>query len=376
MHLADITLFYTSASGGVRTFLDAKADWFEAHREHRYDLLVPGDGRGRSGSRSTLPALPLPLMQGYRFPLHTGPWVRRLVALGPDLIEAEDPYVLAWAALKAASILGVPAVGFYHSDLPRLISGRLGSWSRPLLERYVAHLYRRFDLVLAPSQVVATKLSHIGVPQAQVQPLGVDIHGFHPRHRDPGLRDQLGLAQGDFLLSFVGRGAWEKNIPLILQCMKVLGSGYHLLLAGPHMPQQVPENVTVIRRFAPKEEVARILASSDALIHAGDRETFGLVVLEAMASGTAVIGVRGGAVAELVRPGCGLLAEPGSVRSLVDTVHALAGNGYRGMGRIARHEVERHYGWDRVLDQITNRYLGLSDATRDSPHGSAGRGVH
>jgi len=374
MHLADITLFYTSASGGVRTFLDAKADWFEDHPEHRYDLLVPGARRERIGVRTTLPALPLPLMQGYRFPLRTGPWVHRLVALRPDLIEAEDPYGLAWAALRAARMLDVPAVGFYHSDLPRLISARLGAWSRPVLERYVARLYARFDLVMAPSQVVAQELSRIGVPRPQVQPLGVDVHGFHPRYADPGLRAELGLGPRTFLLTFVGRGAAEKNIPLILECMKVLGTGYHLLLVGPHMPEHVPENVTVVRRFAPKEQVARILASCDALIHAGDRETFGLVVLEAMASGTAVIGVRAGAVAELVRPGCGLLAEPGSVRSLVDTVRALAGNGYRGMGRIARQEVERHYGWDRILDQVANRYLELTDVTHGSRQRRAARG--
>lgn len=376
MHLVDITLFYTSASGGVRTFLDAKARWFANHPEHQYHLLVPGTRHERLGFRTTLPALPLPFTHGYRFPLRTGPWVRSLVDLEPDLIEAEDSYALGWAGLRAARMGGIPVVGFYHSDLPRLIAGRIGGWVTPLLERYVTHLYRHFDLVLAPSKVVAARLSRMGVPNPQVQPLGVDIDGFHPRLADSGLRNQLGIKEGTFLLCFVGRGAWEKNIPLMLECMRLLGADFHLLLVGPRMPRQVPENVTVVHEFAPMEQVARFLASSDALIHAGDRETFGLVVLEAMASGTAVIGVRGGAVAELVHPGCGLLVEPGSVRSFVQNVRALAANGYRGMGRIARREVERRYAWGKVLDQLMDRYRELAHSGHDPRHGSAsGRGT-
>lgn len=74
-------------------------------------------------------APPIPFGNGYRFPLRRGGWVSTLLALQPDVIEAGDPYITAWAALDAGRKLDVPVLGFYHSDLPRLITNRLGEWS-------------------------------------------------------------------------------------------------------------------------------------------------------------------------------------------------------------------------------------------------------
>lgn len=94
---------------------------------------------------------------------------------------------------------------------------------------------------------------------------------------------------------FAGRGSREKNLPVLLDCMQQLGDPYHLLLVGSNMPASVPHNVSVIDHFCPAAEVARLIASADLLVHAGDQETFGLVILEAMASATPVVAVRAGA---------------------------------------------------------------------------------
>jgi alpha-1,6-mannosyltransferase len=118
-----------------------------------------------------------------------------------------------------------------------------------------------------------------------VQPLGVDLQTFHPGARDKGLRAELGIAEDTRLLIFAGRGSKEKNLPVLLKCMQRLGPRYHLLLVGSSMPAVVPDNVSVIDGFCPAATVARLMASADALMHAGDQETFGLVILEAMACG-------------------------------------------------------------------------------------------
>jgi alpha-1,6-mannosyltransferase len=276
------------------------------------------------------------------------------------VIEVGDPYRLPWAALEAGTQLGVPVVGFYHSDLPRLVRSRCGRIGGKAAEIYVRRLYPRFDLVLAPSRVMADYLRSLDIPRVAVQPLGVDTALFHPGRRDEAVRRELNLSDKTRLLIFVGRGAREKNIDLLLETMKHLGSRYHLLLVGPGMPtRDLPSNVTSYPYYYEGTVLARWLASADAFIHAGAQETFGLVVLEAMASGLPVIGVRSGAVAELVTPGTGILADQVSARALAEATEYLLPLDLHAIGRLARAQVETQWSWDSVFRQLLTHYARL-----------------
>lgn len=359
MHIADVTMFYAPASGGVRTYLQAKHQVLAHVPDLRTSLLVPGAERDSLGNHHTLPALRLPLGQGYRFPLRARPWREALVALAPDIIEAGDPYVTAWAALDAGQRLGVPVVGFYHSDLPRLMGDRFGRQVCRRLKRYVVNLYRRFDSVLAPCQVMADRLREWGLDNVRVQPLGVDLQRFHPRRHDPALRQELGLAPETRLLVFIGRNSREKNIDILLATMKRLGRSYHLLLMGPGMPHQVPSNVTAVDRCCGIHEVARVLASSDAMLHAGTRETFGLIAQEAMASGIPVVGARAGALEENVPLGAGILCRPLDPEAMADACQSLFSNDLAASGRYARRYVERHFSWDSAMKVLLQHYRQL-----------------
>ena len=348
VHIADITMFYAPTSGGVRSYLTNKHQYLATQAGVRHSMLVPGPREAHDGGLTTLPAPPLG-RTGYRLPLRGGPWTQALCRLQPDLIEAGDPYRLAWAALAAGDRLGVPVIGFYHSDLPRLLEKRFGGITRRLVGRYVHGLYARFTEVLAPSRVMARELNALGVERVSVTPLGVDVNAFHPRHADPALRQRLGIGPNTRLLVFAGRAAREKNIPLLLRAAAALGPKFHLLLIGPGMPRAGGRNVTVLDGFMPTAELARCLAACDALIHAGTHETFGLVILEAMASGLPVVGVRAGAVPELAVPGTGVLAVEASCDALVEATRTLFRLDAAAMGRRARRHVEERYAWARTL---------------------------
>ncbi|GGX91650.1 hypothetical protein GCM10007160_18870 [Litchfieldella qijiaojingensis] len=369
MHIADITMFHAPTSGGVRTYLQAKHRHFAQLRDIDASLLIPGSERLSLGSLQTLPAPHLPLGKGYRFPLRRRPWHDALVELQPDVIEAGDPYVTAWAALEAGQMLGVPVVGFYHSDLPRLMGDRFGAFVSRRLQRYVVDLYQRFDSVLAPCLSMAERLQAWGVDDVRVQPLGVDVDMFHPRRRAPELRARLGIRDSQRLLVFAGRNSREKNIEVLFAVARLLGPRYHLLVMGPGMPAAPLDNVTVIDRCCAPNEVARALASADAMIHAGTRETFGLVALEAMASGLPVVAARAGALAENVPLGCGILCEPHSPKAMACTVEELFLNDAAAMGRHARRHVERHFSWQRVIAPLLDHYRDLiGDPSRGGQH--------
>lgn len=359
MHIADITMFYAPASGGVRTYLDAKHHRLGTHPGIRHSLLIPGARSGEHDGVHTVASPAVPFGKGYRFPVRLAPWCKALRRLQPDLIEVGDPYLTAWAALDARRQWDVPVIGFYHSDLPLLASNRMGTWCTPNVEAYVRTLYGHFDRVLAPSQVIADKLMRLRVRNVHVQPLGVDLHTFTPAARDPGLRAELGIAADTHLLIFAGRGAKEKNLPVLLRCMQHLGERYHLLLVGSSMPTAVPDNVTVVDQFCPAAQVARLMASADALLHAGDQETFGLVLLEAMACGLPVVAVAAGAFSEIVTPECGLLCAPGDPRAMASAVAELLRHDPKRLGRQARRHVEQQYSWDRVVDSLLHHYRAV-----------------
>lgn len=359
MHIADITMFYAPASGGVRTYLDAKHHRLDAIHGVRHSLLIPGASAQHGDGIYQVPAPPLPFGKGYRFPVRLAPWCNTLRTLKPDLIEVGDPYLTAWAALEARRQLDVPVIGFYHSDLPLLVSNRMGNWFAPNVEAYVSKLYGNFDRVLAPSQVMADKLRRLGVRDVHVQPLGVDLATFHPSRRDPHVRAELGIADTSRLLIFAGRGSREKNLPVLLDCMQQLGAPYHLLLVGSNMPASVPRNVSVIDDFCPAAEVARLIASADLLVHAGDQETFGLVILEAMASATPVVAVRAGAFPEIINEQSGRLCTPNDGRAMACAVREAFEAGTRELGLQARHHVEQHYSWDNVVAGLLQHYQAV-----------------
>ncbi len=359
VHIADITMFYAPASGGVRTYLDAKHHRLDAIQGVRHSLLIPGASAHNADGIYQVPALPLPFGKGYRFPVRLAPWCKTLRSLKPDLIEVGDPYLTAWAALEARRQLDVPVIGFYHSDLPLLVSNRMGNWFTPNVEAYVSKLYENFDRVLAPSRVMADKLRRLGVRDVHVQPLGVDLATFHPSKRDANVRAELGIADTTRLLIYAGRGSREKNLPVLLACMQQLGHPYHLLLVGSGMPANVPDNVSVIGQFCPPEEVARLMASADLLVHAGDQETFGLVILEAMASATPVVAVRAGAFGEIVNDQCGRLCTANDAQAMATAVREAFEAGVRKLGAQARRHVEQHYSWDNVVAGLLLHYQAV-----------------
>jgi alpha-1,6-mannosyltransferase len=360
MHLVDTTLFYSPTSGGVRRYLNAKHAWLKQHTPWRHTIVVPGDRfRVVPGDVTTVPGYVLPGTFNYRLPLNPKLWSETLAALEPDLLEVGDAFHPAWCAWRVAQRRGIPAIAFFHSNLPQLIGRRLGSMSERVVGRYVRWLYDRFDAVLAPSRAMCDYLGSLGVQHAVYQPLGVDTEVFSPARRTLDLRAQLGLAPDTRLLVFAGRFAGEKNLPVLLQAFARLGRPYHLLLMGGGRSARPNANVTIVPYRRDSIEVASWLASCDALVHAGTKETFGLVVVEAMACGRPVVATRAGAIQEIVDPSVGELADPLDASSFADAIAALYDRDLEAVGAAARAKVLQQYTWAQALHTQLATYASI-----------------
>jgi alpha-1,6-mannosyltransferase len=363
--LVDTTMLFAPRSGGVKRYLLAKRAWFAEHRPGvRHTLVVPGPETGApERGLLTVAAARLPFADVYRCPASARRWADHLTALRPQVIEAGDPYGPGHAALDARERLGVPAVAFCHSDPAALAALHLGSWAEPPVRRRWARLIRRFDKVIAPSRHIAERLDDAGVFRVVVQPLGVDLEVFSPARADPGaLRAELGLSPATRLLVFAGRPAREKNIDAILEAVARLGPDYHLLLVGAGAAARPQANVSCLPYRRDPREVARILASCEALVHANDREPFGLIVLEALACGVPVVGVEGGGVAELVDVGVGQLAARPTAEALAETIEALFARDLERLRASARKRAVARHGWSCTFEHLTRVYSELAGA--------------
>ena len=369
MHLIDITMFYAAEGGGVSTYLNAKAHWLAQRNRVRHTILSPNAPAQSSiaGSPDStiqavlrrVPSLNVPGLHGYRWPRSVGVATRQLLALRPDLIEVGDAGPCAWAALRAKRRLGIPAVAFYHSDLPYLVGQRFGRAAMRGARHYLSNLYSQFDLVMAPSRLMVQQLASMGIVDAVHQPLGIDASVFTPQRRIETLRQHLRLPHDTRLLVYAGRFTREKKIDLLIDAVRRLGRPYHLVLIGggeglPRYPQ-----ISYMSFKRDQRVLARLLASCDMLVHPGDCETFGLIVLEAMACGLPVVAARGGGVAELVDDATGMLVAPNSCEALCDGIETLYRHGLAGPAAHACSRAREHYDWNIIMPQLTRRYASM-----------------
>ncbi|HSN34552.1 MAG TPA: glycosyltransferase, partial [Ideonella sp.] len=355
-HLLDATMYWNPAGGGgVRRYLGVKSAWLAGACGWRHTLMAPG---ARGAGEVDCGGWPLPGSGGYRAPLARAALTRTMVDAQPDLIEVADPFTLAWAACDAGRRLGVPTVAFCHGNpmaMGALWGGRVG---RAAAARYLARAYRGFDLVLAPSRWMAGELAALGVA-AEAQPLGVDSRVFHPSRRDPSWRRSIGVSPAQRVLLYAGRFAPEKHLDVLAEAVRRLGPRYLLLAVGqgPRPPRGAQVRLLP---FEPRAlALARIVASCDGFVHAGDQETFGLAALEAMACGTPVALRTAAGLAELVEGGAGLAVDGAGIERWAEALAAL----HEAPGRerrvaLARARAEAH-DWRRVLPLLVQRYERL-----------------
>lgn len=362
-HLVDVTMMYAPRSGGVKRYLLAKRAWLSAHRPDIDHTIVAPGARNRRGADGhvTIAAARLPFGDGYRMPASLTKWSDAIGRLDPDVIEAGDVFVPGLAALDAGQALGRPVVGFCHTDAAALAALHLGEWARAPARRQWAETFARFDAVVAPSRHMAGRLAEAGVKDVVVQPLGVDLDRFHPRLADrAGLLEELGLGPATRLLVFAGRAAREKNIEAMIEAVERLGDPYRLLLVGAGRDARSCPQVIALDYVRDTGALARFVASADAFLHANEHEPFGLAVLEALASGTPVVGPRRGGIGELIDETVGQRAESARADHLAEAIEALFDGDLQDRAHAARLRAEQRHGWDSTFRGLTGLYGRLA----------------
>lgn len=356
--LVDTTMLYAPKSGGVKRYLTAKRDWLRRERPNvDHCLVVPGDTDAYHGEGVWSVYAAIPFGDGYRLPTSAAAWRRRLIEQRPDLIEAGDPFAPGMAALKAGQMVGCPVIGFCHTDMGALAGLHIGEWAEKPIRRQWAKLYDRFDHVLTPSRYMVQRLEDEGVEAVTAMPLGVDVDTFSPDKADrERVREELGLRPDQRLLVFAGRPAREKRLEILVEAVEQLGDRYVLLLIGAGEGAPASDRIRCLPFETQPADLARVLASCDAFVHANGTEPFGLIVLEALACGLPVVGPSIGGIAETVDEAVGMRAAHQTASAFAEAIEALFARDITAIGAAARDRAVSRHRWEVIFERLADFY--------------------
>jgi starch synthase len=313
-------------------------------------------------------------------------------ARGADLVHSHTWYANL-AGHLAATLYGIPHVMTAHSLEPlrpwkadQLGGGyALSSWcERVALESAAAIIAVSSGM---RSDVLAT---YPGVPADRVHVIrnGIDTQEYAP---DSGtdVLDRHGIDPGRPTVVYVGRITRQKGLPVLLRAAEHLDPGVQLVLcAGQSDTEELGAEVTGLvghlqetrsgviwlSGMLPKAEIIQILSHATVFACPSLYEPLGIVNLEAMACGTAVVASGVGGIPEVVADAqTGLLVPPGDPEQLAEAISSLVSDPARAraMGQLGRQRVAAEFSWASVAAQTAALY---SELTRSQP-GTSGAGA-
>lgn len=300
-------------------------------------------------------------------------WKRRR----PDVLYIATEGPLGLSALRAARRLDIPVVSGFHTNFQQYSSHYgLGLLTR-LVTNYLRWFHNRTRLTLVPSASQCIELERRGFERIALLARGVDGQLFHPSRRSAALREQWGLGEDDIAVIHVGRLAAEKNLGLLDRCFRALRQRYpqrrlKLILVGDGpqraaLQQAMPD--ALFCGLQRGETLAEHYASGDLFLFPSLSETFGNVVLEALASGLGVVAYDQAAAAQHIRHGHnGALAVPGDEEGFIDAARWLLEDDetLRRVRLNARQHANRQ-GWAAIVRQFEQHLHRARAAPAEMP---------
>jgi glycosyltransferase involved in cell wall biosynthesis len=253
-------------------------------------------------------------MRGSRFPLYPEltlslprSFIRqKLLEFKPDLIHVADPACLGVAGIYYSDVLRLPLVISYHTRIPKYLQYYGLSALEPAVWKLLKLRHNKAQLNLCTSSVMLDELRSHGVERVKLWPKAVDTDQFHPQFASREMRNWLSAGHPDCpLFMYVGRLSAEKGIEKLRSILLSL-PGTRLAVVGGGPSQKSLENYfsgtsTFFAGYLTGQKLAQAMASVSALVLPSKTETLGLVLMEAMAAGSIVIGANAGGIPDIVR---------------------------------------------------------------------------
>ena len=319
----------------------------------------------------SLPSLSLPFYPEARLGFATLSLFRDLTAFNPDVAHLFHPMMTGIPTMGMLKWMGVPTVTSFHLDYARLANQfKVGlfdlGFTRPLIDEITRTVFNWADCSLAPSRLVQTQMRQLGISNVHLWRRGVDANTFNPMYRSSAMRDEMTAGNPDeTVLIYVGRLSDEKQIDHIRPALERLPN-MRLVLVGdgparPDLERHFAGLPVTFMGYLRGERLSQAYASADVFVFPSRLETFGLVVIEAMAAGLPVVASRVGGVSDIVSEGVtGYTFESGDSAALLEGIRKTSASRdkMRRMGKAARAYAETQ-SWDAIMDEVIAIYASL-----------------
>lgn len=247
-----------------------------------------------------------------------------------DIVHTHSPFTMGFFGWRVAKLQDIPRVSTFHTLLSEYVSyvSKLGKIIlKPVTWEFCRTFYNRHRKLIAPSKTLKKILQDHKIKKPiETIPNGIDTNFFRPFNKTMA-RKKLGLDSEKIFLS-LGRLGHEKSIDIVIRAFENLDAKLIIVGRGPAKPKLEKlakklglQNKVIFRGFVPEKLKPLYYSAADALVIASEFETQGLVVIEAMACATPVIGANSGAVPEIIQDGKnGYLFEPRNVEELTEKI--------------------------------------------------------
>ncbi|MDQ0231151.1 glycosyltransferase family 4 protein [Metabacillus malikii] len=376
MRIAIFTDTFAPDVNGVARTLKRLTDYFEK-RGYEYRVFAPeSTSESRFSSHiHRFTSLPFFLYPECRLALPNMLHVKaELLRFKPDLIHVATPFNIGLCGLHYAKKLNIPIVGSYHTDFDQYLDYYDLQFLSKFLWKYMHWFHRPLRKIFVPSYETMEQLKRKGFSNLRIWGRGVDCSLFHPNYDKHTTREKFQL-QRKFTLTYVGRLAPEKDIETLMKLARQLPEPYNSQIEwvivgdGPskeEMMKNAPANMT-FAGYLNGKQLAEMYSYSDLFIFPSPTETFGNVVLEALAAGTPVVCANSGGVKNIIKHDVtGILCEPKNVDQFKQAIIQLLSNEEQrvNMGKEARSYALTQ-SWDHILEGLLKEYV---DTVREMEH--------
>jgi glycogen(starch) synthase len=333
------------------------------------------------------------------------PKLMMLVERAPEVAMRVLELFFRWARWRYRidvwhGTIGYPigtGLGFFarNGDVPTLVrcagediqidrTVKYGLRQNPRVDAMMRRWLPQVPLLVAITQSVADEYRAIGISDNRIAhiPNGVDLSRFrNPARSRHEIRRKYEIPDGNFLFLCVGRNHPKKNMGGLIAGAKILAERtdlppWTLLIAGRDVPKLQPmieeadlQNKVVLidevghlsSEDLPVQELVDLYAAADTFVFPSLIETFGIVIVEAMAASLPVITADAPGCRDIVVRGrYGLMVDPSDSAALADTMNRVLTDERerKRLVEMSRHRA-RDFDWDTIVDHYLNTYESL-----------------